>query len=151
MRFALVSSLGRIWIPKGGRTGEERGSTELFGDVGNETFSTMVGTSWDICSCWNWIDAAGDLEAPYGIKRTWRATKRMSSSESDRVIGSGMTMLLARAELRVNGPGFLTSISVALVPVQRIGRSTLSHSAISISGSKGSTYGALVENKDGCA
>jgi hypothetical protein len=69
MRFAAVSILGRAWIPEGGRTGEERGTTDVFGDVGNDVFSITVGTSWDICSCWNWIDAAGDLEAPYGIKR----------------------------------------------------------------------------------
>jgi hypothetical protein len=62
-----------------------------------------------------------------------------------------MTMLRAREELRVTGPGFVTSIFVALAPVHRIGRTTLSYSAISISGSKGSTCGALGENRDGSA
>ena len=93
------------------------------------------------------VDAAGDVEAPYDTKLTRWASKRMSSSESDKGTDSGMIMLLARVELGVYGPGLLSCISDTSVFMKRRGCMTLSLAGISISGSKGSSCGALGENE----
>ena len=84
-------------------------------DVDADRFSSVGQDGLlDICSSWESIDAADDLETLYATKRTRRAFKRISSSECDRVADSGITMHLARAELTVNGPAFLSFISARL-------------------------------------